>query len=44
MLNHQVKLHKVYIKQSLSQTIVLDLDQSGVVEPSFSESVLSSKL
>lgn len=38
MLNNcTVKLHKVYIKQSLSQTVVLELERSDYIEPSFEE-------
>ena len=33
--NNHIKTHKVYIKQSLSQTVVLDLERSDYVEPSF---------
>ena len=44
MLNHPAKLHKVYIKQSLSQTIVLDIEQSRTVDLSLFGSVNSSKV
>ena len=37
MFNTNVKKHKVYIKKSLSQTIVLDL-ATDKIEPSFEES------
>jgi hypothetical protein len=35
MLNTKTKLHKVYIKESLSQTVVLDLERSDIIDPSF---------
>lgn len=37
MLNYNLKVHKVYIKQSLSQTVVLDLERSDLIEPSFEQ-------
>ncbi len=35
MLSTPLKVYKVYIKQSISQTIVLDLEKTEVIEPSF---------
>ena len=43
MLNTPAKLHKVYIKQSLSQTVVIDVEKSDYIEPSFEESVKEDK-
>lgn len=34
MFNAKLKTHKVYIKESLSQTLVLDLDRSSQIEVS----------
>jgi hypothetical protein len=35
MLNSKVKIYKIFIKQSLSQTIVIDVERSDYIEPSF---------
>ena len=43
MLNTNAKLQKVYIKESLSQTIVLDLERSDIIEPSFEEEKIEKK-
>ncbi len=39
MFNAKLKTYKVYIKQSLSQTINLEIDNSQSFEPSFDNSM-----
>ena len=39
MLNSKAKVYKIFIKESLSQTIVIDVERSDYIEPSFDSSI-----
>ena len=39
MLNSKAKVYKIFIKESLSQTIVIDVERSDYIELSFDSSI-----